>query len=429
MLQLEIICTGDEILTGKTVNTNFSYMARRLGEVGLEVSRGTIVGDNRESLSNAFLQASKRADVVIVNGGLGPTVDDLSQEVAAEVAGVELELNEAWFEQIQKYFSRRGREMPSSNRKQAMLPVGSEVIDNPVGTACGFALAINDARFFFTPGVPREMKRMVDDQIIPRLREMSGLHLVFGLKRFHSFGIGESRADVLLQAVAAEAAAGSVKLGFQSHYPQLETKLSVQGNNEEEVRQALAPVEAVVRQRLGNFVVAEDRQTLEGRIMDAMRNSGWTLSTMEMFTGGGIAARLLPLEGSDRLIKRCVASRDLSQLIDAAGITARDSTAVMNCETAVALAKGLGMQSGASHALVALISLAASSRQPGELSGDIFIAIAHEGSSVYRQARFSGGADWIRLGAMEMALDVMRRYIYGLPIDERIDFEEGGQHP
>ena len=141
-MKIEILCTGDEILTGKTVNTNYSHMARRLGEVGLTVLWGTTVGDDRISLVSAFRQASRRADVVIVNGGLGPTIDDLSQEVAAEAAGVGLELDEGWLERIQDYYTRRGRVMPLNNRKQAMLPAGSEIIDNPIGTACGFAITM-----------------------------------------------------------------------------------------------------------------------------------------------------------------------------------------------------------------------------------------------------------------------------------------------
>ena len=166
-MRLEIICTGDEVLTGKIVNTNFSYMSQRLEDVGLSVRWETTVGDDRESLLRAFQLAAERADTVIVNGGLGPTVDDLSQEVAAQAAGVELGLNEEWLARMEDFFRRRSRVMPPNNRKQAMLPVTAEVIDNPIGTACGFALDIGKARFFFTPGVPRELKRMLEEQVIP----------------------------------------------------------------------------------------------------------------------------------------------------------------------------------------------------------------------------------------------------------------------
>src|ERR1700681_3306494 len=166
-MRIEIICTGDEVLTGKIVNTNFSYMAQKLEDFGLSVCWGTIVGDDREELLTAFRLSGERADAVIVNGGLGPTVDDLSQEIAARAAGLELELNERWLATMEDYFKRRSRVMPPNNRKQAMLPTGAEVLDNPIGTACGFALTIGRARFLFTPGVPREMRRMLEEQIIP----------------------------------------------------------------------------------------------------------------------------------------------------------------------------------------------------------------------------------------------------------------------
>ena len=151
-MRIEIICTGDEVLSGKIVNTNWSYMTQKLEDYGLAVSWGTIVGDDRTELLAAFRLAGERADAVIVNGGLGPTVDDLSQEIAARAAGVELVLDESWLACMEDFFRRRNRVMSANNRKQAMLPQGAEILDNPVGTACGFALDIGKARFFFTPG-------------------------------------------------------------------------------------------------------------------------------------------------------------------------------------------------------------------------------------------------------------------------------------
>src|ERR1041385_7524081 len=151
-MRIEILCTGDEILTGKTVNTNYSHIARRLSDVGLDVHWGTTVGDDRETLLAAFRQAGERADAVIVNGGLGPTVDDLSQEIAAKAAGDELVLSQEWLTTMEAFFQRRSRVMSPNNRKQAMLPASAEILDNPIGTACGFAMDIGKARFFFTPG-------------------------------------------------------------------------------------------------------------------------------------------------------------------------------------------------------------------------------------------------------------------------------------
>src|SRR6202012_1538838 len=213
-------------------------------DVGLSVHWGTTVGDDRESLLAAFQLASQRADAVIVNGGLGPTVDDLSQEIAAQAAGVELVLNEEWLGKMGGFFPKRRRVMAPNNRKQGVGPSTAEMIDNPIGTACGFALDIGRARFFFTPGVPRELRRMLEEQVIPRLLARSGSPATIYLKRFHSYGIGESHADALLNGIEAMVPDGSVKLGFRAHYPQLETKLTVRGADMAGVQRRLAPVQA-----------------------------------------------------------------------------------------------------------------------------------------------------------------------------------------
>src|SRR5690242_304193 len=309
-MQIEIVCTGDEVLTGATINTNFSYISQKLGDAGLEVRWGTTVGDDRESLLAAFQLASQRADAVIVNGGLGPTVDDLSQEIAAQAAGVELVLNEEWLEKMEAFFSRRSRIMPPNNRKQAMLPATAEIIDNPVGTACGFALDIGRARFFFTPGVPRELRRMLEEQVIPRLLAKSGLQTTIYLKRFHSYGLGESHVDALLSGVDALVPDASVKLGFRAHYPQLETKLTVRGRDMDDVRSKLEPVQVEVRKRLGNFILAEDDQTLEGVVLAELTRQSGTLALVETFTSGQIAARIGHLPGAEHVLRCGVTVRD-----------------------------------------------------------------------------------------------------------------------
>jgi nicotinamide-nucleotide amidase len=408
-MRLEILCTGDEILTGKTVNTNYSHMARRLGEVGLEVHWGTTVGDDRQALLQAFRQAGERSDAVIVNGGLGPTVDDLSQEVAAEAAGVKLVLSEHWLQRMTESYARRGRVMPANNKKQAMLPENCEFIDNPIGTACGFALTIGKARFFFTPGVPREMRRMIDEQVIPRLLKIGGISGVTRLKRFHSFGIGESRADELLSGIPGLAIDGEVKLGFQAHFPELETKLALRAADEASLNARLAPVEAEVRRRLGNFVVAEDDQTLEGLVLAKMKSGGYTLAVAEGVTAGTLAARLAAQTGAESVFKCGVVELDAASIPDADGLRRRHSTSHA-LRLAVQLDDGPGDGPGAMGG------------RP-DWGGTVTIAIADARGSVARQARLVGNRDWVRAGAVEMGLDCLRRHLSGLPIDERIDFE------
>jgi nicotinamide-nucleotide amidase len=420
-MRIEIICTGDEVLTGKIVNTNFGYMSQKLEDVGLSVQWETTVGDDRESLLLAFQLAGARADAVIVNGGLGPTVDDLSQEIAAQAAGVELVLNEAWVTRMEEFFRRRSRVMPPNNRKQAMLPATAELLDNPVGTACGFALDIGKARFFFTPGVPRELKRMLEEQIIPRLLAKSGQQTAIFLKRFHSYGLGESHVDALLAGVDEIVPDGSVKLGFRAHYPQLETKLAVRGADMDDIRRKLEPVEREVRKRLGNFILGEDDQTLEGVILDALTSRHASLSILETFTSGQIAARLAHLPGAEKVFRRGTVARDLGEVCAAAGLDA--AAAEITRETAEAVACAARQQTGATHALAVLVDLDDGPDRI-DFGATICLAIATERDVASRRSRIVGGREWVRLGAVELGMDCLRRFLQGLPVYERIDFEK-----
>jgi nicotinamide-nucleotide amidase len=422
-MRIEVICTGDEVLTGKIVNTNFSYMSQKLEDFGLSVRWETTVGDDREDLLSAFRHAAGRADAVIVNGGLGPTVDDLSQEVAAQAAGVALVLNEGWLATMESFFTRRSRVMPPNNRKQAMLPSTAEVLDNPIGTACGFALDIGQARFFFTPGVPRELRRMFEEQVVPRLLARAGVPSAIYLKRFHSYGLGESHVDSLLTGVESLVPDGSIKLGFRAHYPQLETKLTVRGTDRDDIDRKLAPVQAEVRKRLGNFIVGEDDETLEGVVLAALADRGGSLAVVETFTGGQVAARIAPLPGAEAVFRRGIVARDRQQIAAALGLDAASLAGPVSVAMAEMTAAGVQRQTDATHALVVLIDVDEGA-DGMDLGGTICLAIAEGQSVVSRSSRIIGGREWVRLGAVELALDFLRRHLQGLPLTERTDFEK-----
>ena len=421
-MRIEIICTGDEVLTGKIVNTNFSYMAQKLEDFGLSVTWGTIVGDDREELLAAFRLSGERADAVIVNGGLGPTVDDLSQEIAARAAGVELVLNEDWLQRMEDFFRRRNRVMSENNKKQAMLPSIAEILDNPIGTACGFALDIGKARFFFTPGVPRELRRMLEEQIIPRLLARSGAPTAIHLKRFHSYGLGESHVDQLLAGVEELVPDGSVKLGFRTHYPQIETKLTVRGAEMADIERKLAPVQAEVRRRLGNFIIAEDDETLEGVVLAALAARQGSLAVVETFTGGQIAGRIAHLPGAEKVFRRGFVARDPAELAATLGLDGGLIAGEISREIAETVARAVRAETGASHALAVLVEVDDGPDRM-DFGGSIHLAIAAEDGIESRRSRIYGGRDWVRLGAVELALDCLRRYLQNLPVTERTDFE------
>ena len=396
-------------------------MANTLEDYGLAVRRGVTVGDDREELLRAFRDAASRSDAVIVNGGLGPTVDDLSQQIAAEVAGVELELNDYWLGRLHEMFTSRGRTMTENNRIQAMLPAGSELIENPIGTACGFAIDIGEARFYFTPGVPREMRRMVEEQLLPRLLEQSGVRSFIHLKRFHSYGLGESHVDEMLHDVEDMAPDGSVKLGFRTHYPQLETKLLVRAADEAGGMQRLLPLADEVRARMGNFIMAEDDATLEGVITAELAEAGETLALVEDFSGGQVAARLSLVPGSEAVLKAGFVALGN----DARERILSEKVNVTDLALAQALARAARGRSGASLGVSAVVEAGESPdpARPGIEAMTIAIVIDSDAGSSEKTSQFTGARDWIRLGAVEMTLDCIRRHLQGRPLDQKTDCE------
>ncbi|EEF1409843.1 nicotinamide mononucleotide deamidase-related protein YfaY, partial [Salmonella enterica subsp. enterica serovar Enteritidis] len=223
MLNVEMLSTGDEVLHGQIVDTNAAWLADFFFHQGVPLSRRNTVGDNLDSLVAILRERSQHADVLIVNGGLGPTSDDLSALAAATAKGEGLVLHQAWLTEMERYFQQRGRVMAPSNRKQAELPASAEFINNPVGTACGFALQLNRCLMFFTPGVPSEFKVMVEKEILPRLRARFSLPEPPLCLRLTTFGRSESD---LAQRLDSLPLPPGVTMGYRSSMPIIELKLT-----------------------------------------------------------------------------------------------------------------------------------------------------------------------------------------------------------
>ena len=225
-MRIEIISTGDEIVTGLVVDTNAAWLSALLLEQGWQVRRRLTVGDNLADLKAALQESASRAEVVLVCGGLGPTADDLTAQAAAEAFGQPLTLFPDWLATMAERYASRGRTMAQSNTKQAWLPRDCEILDNPVGTACGFVVnhpaSHGQSRLFFTPGVPFEFKQMVREQILPRLKALAGEETDTELRRFYTFGIRESALSDKLDAAPWPA---STELGYRSSMPLIELKL------------------------------------------------------------------------------------------------------------------------------------------------------------------------------------------------------------
>ena len=201
----EILVTGQEILTGSVIDTNSAHIAQKLEEAGLEVTRHLCVGDDMEMLVSIIKEISERADVAVVTGGLGPTTDDITTEAAAKSAGVELVLNRSALRAVEDYFKEQKRTMTTSNKKQALLPKGSECLNNPVGTAAGFSMKIGSCLFFFLPGVPFEMNKMLSDMVLPLIEKHQGkAKEVNMVKTISTFGITESAIGEQIAGLTAE---------------------------------------------------------------------------------------------------------------------------------------------------------------------------------------------------------------------------------
>ncbi len=222
MLKIAMISTGEEVLYGDIVDTNAAWLSRVFYQHGFAITHRSTIGDNVEAIQQEIAHLSHGYDIVIVNGGLGPTTDDLSTTAAAKAAGVGLILSPLWLERMQLRYRELGREMPESNLKQAMLPEGANLVDNPIGTACGYYMTLNRATLFFTPGVPKEFKMMVEDQIIPRLQQWNENIEARECSRLFTFGLSESGINDQLAEIQLPS---DYEIGYRSSLPFIEVKL------------------------------------------------------------------------------------------------------------------------------------------------------------------------------------------------------------
>ena len=285
MLKVEMLSTGDEVLYGQIVDTNAAWLADYLFNQGLPLSRRNTVGDNLNDLITVLRERSFEADVLIVNGGLGPTSDDLSALAAATAAGVELVEHAEWLKTMEAFFAKRGRVMAPSNRKQALIPANSEMIDNPVGTACGFAMQLNRCLIFFTPGVPSEFKEMVAREIMPRLQSRFTLPEPPVCLRLTTFGRGESD---LAQSLDPLILPDDVVMGYRSSMPIIELKLTGPATQ----RAAMEAVWPEVRRVAGDSLIFEGTEGLPAQIARRLHEQSLTLTVSEQFTGGLLALQL-----------------------------------------------------------------------------------------------------------------------------------------
>ena len=293
----EILVTGQEILSGAVIDSNSDRIAQALEKIGLEVIRHSCVGDDIENLVSIIKEIGERADVAVVTGGLGPTTDDITAEAAAQAAGVELILNRSALSDIENLFKAKKRPMSRSNKKQAMLPRGSEYLYNPVGTAPGFHLKIGRCLFFFIPGVPFEMRRMLPDVVLPQIDKLQGRSGEENLvKTIATFGLTEAIIGERLADLTTEIS--GIKLGIRAKFPEIQVKLYGRGKDDQSLHQVMERASEWVLKKLGKNAFSVDGSSMEAVVGALFAGKKATLAVAESCTGGLISHWLTNVPGS-----------------------------------------------------------------------------------------------------------------------------------
>ncbi len=285
----ETIAIGTELLLGEIQDTNTAYLARKLRDHGVDFFRATIIGDNDKRIGKAIQEALTRSDIILTTGGLGPTVDDPTRQAVAYALGVELEFHPELWEVIQERFQRYHRNPTENNRRQAYLPAGAVVIENPVGTAPAFYAEVNHKLVISMPGVPREMETILDLSVIPLLREKFTLHEVIKALVVHTAGVGESQVDEWIDDLER---LENPTVGLLAHPGQVDIRVTAKAESEAEADEMISRVVEVVRQRVGNAVYGYDQETLQDVLSRALATRKWRLAILEWGLESGICRRM-----------------------------------------------------------------------------------------------------------------------------------------
>ena len=293
----EIITIGSELLLGQIMDTNTTYLAQELGHIGVNIRFRTAVGDRIEEIAQLIGDGTERCDMVITTGGLGPTLDDLTREAVARVAGVELEFRQDLMDQIEQVFRRAGYQMSENNRRQAFVPKGSHAIPNPVGTAPGFITEVDGKPIICLPGVPRELKFLLGREVTPWVRQRFNLaaHIIT-YRVLKTAGIGESKVDRRISDLMGSAK--NPEVGLLASMGEIKIRIAARARDLSEAESLIRPVEGEIRSRLGEKIFGQDDETLQGVINAILAEQGLTLSILETFTGGFAALKLHQLPSS-----------------------------------------------------------------------------------------------------------------------------------
>jgi len=404
-LNVEILSTGDELLTGQVVDTNSAWLMDRLWDLGLMVRRKTLVGDDRDDLDAALRETTGRADLVVMSGGMGPTEDDLTIERVAAVLGVPLELHEASLRAIEGRFQRLGRVMTPNNAKQAWFPRGAEVIPNRFGTAPGFAVRLGRAEVVCLPGVPLEFKGLSEEWLLPRVA--GRLTDVPASRLVKLFAVPESHADQAMRPVMDDPAHADVRFGYRAHWPEIHVKWSVPGPDAEARADRIL---ATVRGIFGDAIWGEGKDELPALVVTRLAARGERVALAESCTGGLLAELVTRVPGASNVFDLGVVSYANAMKERIVGVPAAllEAHGAVSEPVARALAEGVRAAARATWGIGITGIAGPTGGTPEKPVGTVHVALAGPAGTKAVARAYFGDRDRVRKTAAYEALNLLR---------------------
>jgi len=401
------MCIGTELTRGELVNSNATWLASALTDLGFDVVEDVVVDDDSSRIAATLERLGKAVRVIVCTGGLGPTTDDLTTQAVAAALGVKIVRDDASLEAIRRRIEKAGRTLLASNAKQADFPQGADIMPNPVGTAPGYGVTIGGASAFFMPGVPGEMKRMFEDHLVPRIRTlaMRTTHQV----RLRTYGLPESLVGERLAGV--EESFPGVVIGYRAHFPEIEVKVLARAGSNESARELCDRATTEVRARLANIVYGDVDDTFAGVVGRVVRNRGFTLAIAESCTGGLVGHMITREPGaSEFLLVDAVtyANSAKTRLLGIDEEVIRGHGAVSS-EVAAAMAEGVRRVSGADVALSLTGIAGPAGGTAAKPVGTVFIAVAVASGTTVTEKHFPGDRHQIQTAAAYAGLDLIRQ--------------------
>lgn len=404
---VEVIAVGTELLLGQIVNGNAAVIGSALADAGHDSHYQQVVGDNLARLQAAIGLAMSRSDAVIITGGIGPTQDDMTREALAAATGRELVFDEGYAEHLREWWASRGRRMPESNLRQAEHPVGAELLPNPKGTAPGLALVHEGTRVFCVPGVPEEMEYLLAKEVLPRLALASGGPSVVASRLLRTWGRSESdiadRLDDLYHGSA------NPSIAFLASSGEIKIRITAKAQDQAAAAALIEPVDAEVRERLGDVVFGVDDETIEKVVISMLTDSGLTVGTAESMTGGLVAAALTSVPGASAVVKGALVAYDHELKGRLLGVS--DISHVVDPETAGEMAAGGRAFLGAD--VVVAVTGSAGPEPLEEPPGTVVIAVSTPEDTRSIVLRLPGDRERVRAYSVTAALHLTRLAVLG----------------